>query len=83
MYTKQLADKTQYYKETPEGVSDMCKAIEEMRTKAQIQAKLEEKVDIALNFLSLGTVSIEDTAKATGLSLKDVQELANSVASNT
>ena len=61
----------------------MCKAIEEIRTKAQIQAKLEEKVDIALNVLSLGTVSIEDIAKATGLSLKDVQELANSVASNT
>ena len=83
MYTKQLADKTRYYKETPEGVSYMCKAIEEMRTKAQIQAKLEEKVDIALNLLSLGTVSIEDIAKATGLSLKDVQELANSVASST
>ena len=33
MYTKQLADKTRYYEETPEGVSDMCKAIEEMRKK--------------------------------------------------
>ena len=79
MYTKQLADKTRYYKETPEGVSYMCKAIEEMRNKAV----LEDKLEIALNFLSLGTVSIEDIAKATGLSLKDVQELANSVTSNT
>ena len=31
MYTQLLAERTRYFKETPEGVSEMCKAMEEMR----------------------------------------------------
>lgn len=78
MYTKQLAEKTRYYKETPEGVSYMCKAIEEMRNKAVT----EEKAAIALNLLSRGKDSIDEIADITGLSLEYVQELATSVNAN-
>lgn len=31
MKTKALADKTRYLKDSPEGVSEMCKAIEDKR----------------------------------------------------
>lgn len=78
MYTKQLAEKTRYYKETPEGVSYMCKAIEEMRKKAIT----EEKAAIALNLLLRGKDSIDEIADLTGLSLEYVQELAASVNAN-
>lgn len=83
MYTKQLADKTRYYKETPEGVSDMCKTIEEMIIKAQAESEYQTQIKIALNLLLLFTLPVEDIAKSTGLSLEDVQKLANSVASST
>lgn len=53
----------------------MCKAIEDMRKEAEER----KAVKIALKLLALGTVSIEDIAKTTDLSLEDVQELAASV----
>lgn len=68
MYFDIMAESTRYYKETPKGVSYMCKLMEDMRN--------EEKVRIAINFLMLGTVSKEDIAKATNLSLEKVMELA-------
>lgn len=62
-----LASRTRYFKETPEGVEYMCKAMEERIT--------EEKLRIALNLLMLGTVSKEDIAKVTKLPLEKVIEL--------
>mgnify|MGYP002520754012 CR=1 FL=1 len=57
----------------------MCKAIEEMRNKAVLDDKLES----ALKMIADGFVPLEKIAAFIGLNLKDVQELANSVASNT
>lgn len=78
-----LQKKNRYYKETPEGVSYMCKAIEEMRNQAQAEREYQTQIKIALNLISLGTVSIEDIAKVTNLSLEDVQELAASVSAKS
>jgi len=78
MYTKELADKTRYYKETPEGVSYMCKAIEEMRN----EAKRMNTLEIAVNMIADGSIPFEKIALLTGLSLEDVQELAASVTAN-
>ena len=62
-----LADRTRYFKETPEGVEYMCKAMEDRIT--------EEKLRIAYQFLLLGTVSKEDIAKATLLPIETINEL--------
>lgn len=70
-----LASKAKFFKETEEGVSHMCKLNEEMRNET---AKMRS-VEIALNLLSLGSVSHEDIAKATGLTLEEIQELAKEV----
>ena len=75
MKIKELADKTRYFKETPEGVSIMCKAIEEMRNEAAKEAAMLEKVQMVMNFLSLGTVSKTDIAKASGLTLDEINEI--------
>ena len=59
--------KAEFFKETPEGVDYMCKAMEERIT--------EEKLRIAYNLLQLGTVSKEDIAKATKLPIEAINEL--------
>lgn len=62
-----LADRTRYFKETPEGVDYMCKAMED---------RLNERVvGVAYNLLLLGTVSKEDIAKVTKLPIETINEL--------
>ena len=39
MYTQLLAERTRYFKETPEGVSEMCKAMEEMQKTARAEGE--------------------------------------------
>ena len=57
----------------------MCKAIEEMRNEAAAQAKWEQKVENALELLSMGLGTLEQIAQATHLTLEEVQELAKEV----
>ena len=45
MINQDLADRTRYYKETEEGVSAVCKVMEDMRN----EAKKEEHFDTVLN----------------------------------
>lgn len=75
MKIKELADKTRYFKETPEGVSIMCKAIEDMRNEAVMEAEKLKSYQIALNLIALGTLTEEEIAKATQLTLEEVKEL--------
>ncbi len=68
-----LAERTRYFKETPEGVEYMCKAMEERIN--------DEKVRIAYNLLLLGTVSKEDIAKVTNLSIETINEIEKNMKS--
>lgn len=76
MYTKLLADKTRYFKETPEGVSTMCKAIEDMRNEATKEAELQKDIEFAIKLITRGKDTIEEISDLTGLSIEDIQELA-------
>ena len=49
----------------------MCKAIEDMCK----EAAMLEKIQIVMNFLSLGTVSKTDIAKASGFTLAEINEI--------
>lgn len=75
MRTQALADKTRYLKDSPEGVSEMCKAIEEMRTEAAWQKAAE----MVLRLLARGRDTLEEIAEISGLPLEEVQELAKEV----
>ena len=75
MLTKPLADKTRMLKETPEGVDTMCKAIEE-NNKRIIR---NNKIEIAVNFIRLGKNSYDEIAKATGLTVEEVEKLAETL----
>ena len=69
-----LSDRVKYYKETEEGVQEMCKAMEDMRNEAQLYKTRE----IALNLIVLGELSFEKIAKVTNLSIEEVKNLAES-----
>ena len=75
MLLSPLADRTRYFKETPEGVEYMCKAMEDRIT--------DEKLRIAYNLLLLGTVSKEDIAKVTKLPVERVYKLEEEMMSVT
>ncbi|MDE6519354.1 MAG: PD-(D/E)XK nuclease family transposase [Ruminococcus sp.] len=75
MLLKPLADKTRFFKETPKGVEYMCKAMEERLN--------ENSIQIALNLLKMKIGTEEDIAKATGIALEKIKELAVQINSAT
>ena len=67
MYTQLLAERTRYFKETPEGVSEMCKAMEEMQKTARAEGRAEGKKEGILETLvSLVKDGILTLAEAAG-----------------
>lgn len=57
-------------------MSEMCKAIENMRKEAAAQAEWGKTVKIAMRLLTMGVLTKEQIVQATGLTQEEVQELA-------
>ena len=76
MRLQELAERVRFFKETEEGVSQVCEAIEKIKNEAVEEAVLLEKYEIALSMLAKEKYSHEEIAEITGLSLEDVEELA-------
>ena len=72
MHYKVLADRVRYFKEDEKGVSAMCKAVEELCK----EEKYETTVEIVNRMLEAGTLSLEEIAMFSGLTLEEVKELA-------
>ncbi len=71
MFFKELAEKPRYFKKTVEGVSCMCKALEDMRNQTAWNTKVESvKRGLANNF------SYEQIALIVGLTVDQVKEIA-------
>ncbi len=68
MYYSQLARKIRYLKEDEKGVEAMCRVMEEMRD--------DVRVEIVLEMIRDGQVSLEKIAQYTSLPLEKVRELA-------
>ena len=62
-----MADRTRYLKENPEGMSEMCKIMEDMR--------IESLKEVALRMLAAGKYALEEIASISGLSLDEVKKL--------
>ena len=58
-----------------------CKIIEDMRNEAAKEAAMLEKNKMVTNFLSLGTVLKADLAKASGLTLDEINEIEQQMSS--
>lgn len=66
-----MAERTRYLKENPEGVSEMCKAMEEMRN----EALKEGAISTAKRMLADGAIALEKIAEYVGLPLDEVKKL--------
>ena len=71
MYFDLMAERTNYYKKTPEGVSYMCKLMEDMVN--------EEKIRLAGKLILRGKDTLEEIAELTGLTLEKVEEIAEEI----
>lgn len=71
MYYKDLADRADQLKNTEGGREEMCKIMEEISSESVRQ----EKYQIAIRLIKMNILSVEDIAKATDLSVEDVQAL--------
>ena len=72
MYFSILADKMRYFKTNDRGINRVMKYYD----KWDLETIEEEKIEIAMNLIAMGKISTEDIAKATGLSIEKVTELA-------
>ena len=68
-------DRTRYLKESPKGVSEMCKVIEDMRKEEREEATKAEKQRTVFRMLADGTLALEKIAEYVGLSLDEVKKL--------
>ena len=72
-----LAQRTRYLKETPEGVSEMCKEMEIMRDKSRAEGRAEGELkkarETAMNLQSMG-LDMDSIAKAVNVSLDLVKQ---------
>ena len=70
----------EYLKERTIEVMDIMTALfdeEEIQRRYHLRIEREKAESIARNMLALGTISYEDIAKCTGLSISNIEELAN------
>ena len=72
MHYKALAERVRYFKETKEGVTAMCKIIEE----SNAEAVLEDRRRIARKFIEMGEMTLEKIAKALELPMEEIEEIA-------
>ena len=66
-----MAERTRYLKENPEGVSEMCKVIEDMLN----ENRKETMIDTAQRMIADGILTLEKIAEYVGLPLDEVKKL--------
>ena len=70
-----LAQRVRYFKEDTKGVTNMCRAIEEMREETAREAKHEQAIEIAQTLLKLGKMSYEEIALSVKLPVEEIKAL--------
>ena len=66
-----LAERTRYLKNNPKGVSEMCKVIEDMRTRE----RKETMKEIALRMMKARRYALEEIVNISGLPLDEAKKL--------
>ena len=87
MVYKELAKRVRYFKEEPEGVNIMCRAMEELCNEAKmegVQEGIQKGIQqgsrkAALNMLASKKLSLETIAMYSGLKLEEVKELEKQI----
>lgn len=76
MLCEPLADITNKFKNSEEGVNHMCAEVEKLINKERLDAKKEGAIETAKNLIKDGTIPNDKIAQAVGLSLDEVNKLA-------
>ena len=69
---KELSDRVRQFKETEEGVNDMCDILDEMRN----EAIEKDRIANAKRMIDSDKLSLDEIAEFSGLSIEKVRELA-------
>ena len=72
MCYEELSDRIRQFKETEEGVNEMCDILDEMRNEAVEKANIEH----AKKMIEIGKLTIDEIVLCSGLSIDKVRELA-------
>ena len=75
MYYNELAERVRFFKEDKEGISILCKAMEDMRNESLQEGKKEEKRLTVFRMLEIGKYALEEIAEIAGLPLDEVKKL--------
>ena len=75
MHCDVLADRVRFFKESKEGISIMCKVMEDMRNESLKEGGKREKKAVALRMLEMKEFTLEKIAKISELPLDDVKRL--------
>ena len=79
MYYDVLAERVRFFKESKEGISIMCKVMEDMRNESleegMKEGMKEEKKLTVLRMLEAGRYALEEIVSISGLSLDEVKKL--------
>ncbi len=73
MHYELLAEKTRYLKENPEGVSEMCKVMEELRNESCAEGREQQAKATAIRMSKRGR-SIEEIADCVDFDLETVRK---------
>ena len=87
MFTQLLAERTKYFKETNEGVSEMCKAIEELQETARVEGRAEGRaegkkegkkegiIEILITLVKKGLLTISQAASQADMTVSEFETL--------
>lgn len=76
MHYPVLAERVRHFKTEEEGIQSMCKAMEELCDEVAVAAERRRSIQIARTMLSRDKDSVEEISEITGLTLEEVQALA-------
>ena len=77
MKYKVLAERARYLKQDQKGVSNMCRAMEELIE----EEKIEDRTESAEKLIAKGKMTLEDIAECLSLPIERIKELANQLQS--
>ena len=75
MHYAVLAERVKFFKESKEGISIMCKAMEDMRNESLQEGIREGMKATARRMLAAGKYALEEIVNISGLSLEEVKQL--------
>ena len=75
MYIEELANRTRHFKETPEGVSEMCKKIEDMRKEVAEAAKKEGILETLVSLVKDGILTLAEAAQRYNVTVPEFEAL--------